>query len=95
MIRFELDSATSMVRARQQRPMPDVKNGNAIATSVADNYISPFIAAFKIEAYSPDSTAVVIKVNDIFNGKTPASTTSSPTLISEGLPYLTYHVLSR
>ena len=69
MIRFELDSATSMVRARQQRPMPDVKNGNAIATSVADNYISPFIAAFKIEAYSPDSTAVVIKVNDIFNGK--------------------------
>lgn len=69
MIRFELDSAASMVRARQQRPMPDVKNGNAIATSVADNYISPFIAAFKIEAYSPDSTAVVIKVNDIFNGK--------------------------
>ena len=33
-----------------------------------DNFISPLIAAFKIEAVNADSTALVIKVNDIYDG---------------------------
>lgn len=37
-----------------------------IFQSVADNNYAPVIAAFKIEAYNPDSTALLIKVNDLF-----------------------------
>lgn len=32
------------------------------------NFISPLIAAFKIEAVNQDSTALVIKINDIYDG---------------------------
>ena len=41
---------------------------DAIFRSVKDNFISPLIAAFKIEAVNADSTALVIKVNDIYDG---------------------------
>ena len=33
-----------------------------------DNYISPLIAGFKIEAFNNDSTMIVVKVNDIYDG---------------------------
>ena len=68
MVRFELDSDKKEVRVRQQRPSPDVVADDALARSVSDNYISPIIASFKIETYSPDSSAVLIKVNDIYDG---------------------------
>lgn len=68
MVRFELDADKKEVRVRQQRPEPDVKPGDALARSVNDNYISPIMASFKLEAYSPDSSAVLIKVNDIYDG---------------------------
>lgn len=68
MVRFELDSEKKEVRVRQQRPSPDVVADDALARSVSDNYISPIIASFKIETYSPDSSAVLIKVNDIYDG---------------------------
>lgn len=68
MVAFELDSVNSKVRVRQQRPMPDVDPSDALARSVADNYISPIIASFKIHSYNADSSAVVIKVNDIYDG---------------------------
>lgn len=69
MIRFELDEDAKKIRIRQQRPLPEVNPDDAMAASVGNNYISPVIAAFKIEAYNNDSTAVLIKVNDIFNGR--------------------------
>lgn len=68
MVRFELDSAKKEVRVRQYRPLPDVKPEDAVSRSVNDNYISPIIASFKLEAYNNDSSAVVIKVNDIYDG---------------------------
>lgn len=68
MINFELDKERKQVLVRQSRPLPDVDNEDAIAKSVADNYISPIMANFKLEAFNNDSTAVVIKVNDIYDG---------------------------
>lgn len=72
MIRFELDKENNTIFARQSRVLPDVNEESAIAQSVRDNYISPMIASFKVEAYNADSTAAVVKVTDFFNGqKTP------------------------
>lgn len=68
MVKFELDSAASKVIVRQSRPLPRIDGGDAMAASVANNYISPVIATFKVEAYNTDSTAVVVKVNDIYDG---------------------------
>ncbi len=68
MIRFELDKQDNKLKVRNVLPVPDVPEGDAIARSVRENFISPLIAAFKIEAYSKDSTSYIIKVNDMYTG---------------------------
>ena len=68
MIRFELDKNNNKLIVRQSRPLPQAPQKDAIAQAVRDNYISPLIAGFKIEAYNADSTAVVVKINDIYDG---------------------------
>ncbi len=68
MVTFELDSVYKKIRVRKSRPLPDVSADDALARSVCNNYISPIIASFKIEAYSNDSSSVIIKVNDIYDG---------------------------
>lgn len=68
MIRFEYNKEEGKLLVRQQRPLPLVPEKDAIAQSVKNNYISPIIADFKIEAFNKDSTAYVIKVNDLYNG---------------------------
>lgn len=68
MVRFELEDKGKRVMVRQSRPRPVVDPADAIARSVSDNYIDPLIASFAVEAYNADSTAVVIKVNDFYNG---------------------------
>ena len=68
MIRFELNKESKQLQIRQSRPLPLSPKEDAITKSVEDNFISPLIASFKIEAYNNDSTGVVIKVNDIYNG---------------------------
>lgn len=65
---MEWDKATGKLMFRQQRPLPLAPQTDAIFRSVKDNFISPLIAAFKIEAINQDSTALVIKVNDIYDG---------------------------
>ena len=68
MVRMEWDKRAGKLLFRQQHPLPDSPQEDAIHRSVADNFISPLIAAFDIEAVNSNSTAVVIKVNDIYNG---------------------------
>ena len=68
MIRFEYNKELKKVFVRQSRPLPTVDDNASIARSVKNNYISPLIASFKQEALSEDSTAVVIKINDVYNG---------------------------
>lgn len=68
MIRFELDKSANKLLIRQSRPLPISPSEDAISQSVKDNYISPLIAGFKVEAYNNDSTSILIKVNDIYDG---------------------------
>ena len=68
MVSMEWDKATGKLMFRQQRPLPLAPQTDAIFRSVKDNFISPLIAAFKIEAVNQDSTALVIKINDIYDG---------------------------
>lgn len=68
MVSFELDKAAHKLLIRQRRPLPLSPQADAITRSVRDNFISPLIASFKIEAFNADSTTVVVKVNDIYDG---------------------------
>ena len=81
MVCMEWDKATGKLMLRQQRPLPLAPQTDAIFRSVKDNFISPLIAAFKIEAVNADSTALVIKVNDIMMVRKPVSITYLPILI--------------
>jgi hypothetical protein len=69
MIRFEMDKANKKIYLRQQRPLPQSPASDAITRSIQDNYISPLIASLKIEAFSKDSSSVVVKVTNLYNGK--------------------------
>ncbi len=68
LVKFELDSIAKKVIVRQFRPLPDIDPTHAMSKSVAENYISPIIASFKIETWANDSSAIVVKVNDIYDG---------------------------
>lgn len=68
-IRFEWDGKGKNVFVRQQHLTPEVPPHAAMAVSVSDNYIDPLIASLKVEAVSADSSTVLFKVNDLFNGK--------------------------
>lgn len=69
LVRFEWDKQAKKIKMHQQRVTPEVPEGSNLARSVADNYIDPIIASLKVEGLSPDSTSVIFKVNDFFNGK--------------------------
>jgi hypothetical protein len=69
MVRFEWDRQAGKVKMRQQRVTPEAPEGSLMAASVADNYVDPLLATFKVEAVAKDSSTVIIKVNDLFNGK--------------------------
>lgn len=68
-VTFEWCKEEKKLRIRQQRLTPEVNSDDAMAPSVTDNYINPLIAALKIEAIAPDSSTVIVKVDDLFNGK--------------------------
>lgn len=68
MIRFVMSPDGKTLFIKQQRPLPQTPEGDIIARSVEDNYISPLIASLKVEATGRDSS-VVVKVTDLYNGK--------------------------
>lgn len=68
-VRFEWDKKGKAVKMYQQRITPEVPEGSRLARSVADNYIDPIIASMKVEGMAPDSSSVIFKVSDFFNGK--------------------------
>src|SRR5574344_1891403 len=69
MIRFEMDSEKKKLLIRQQRPLPQSPAKDAVTRSIQDNYISPLIASRKVEAFSKDSSSVIVKVTNLYNGK--------------------------
>ena len=68
MIRFRKDIVQKKVWVTTWNPRVSVPEGDAIARSVEDNYREAVIEQFPIETFTPDSTAVVIKVNKVFDG---------------------------
>lgn len=68
MIRFEWNKPAKKIMVRQSRPLPESPEHDAITRSVRDNFISPLIADFKVEACNADSTSVLIQINDIYDG---------------------------
>ena len=69
LIRFEWDKTGKRLMIRQQRTTPEAPQGSALQRSINDNYIDPLIAALKIEQVAPDSSTIIIKVNNLFNGQ--------------------------
>ena len=69
LIRFEWDKTAKRIMIRQQRITPEAPKGSALERSVTDNYMDPLIAALKVEQAAPDSSTVIIKVNNLFNGQ--------------------------
>ncbi|MBR5241207.1 MAG: zinc-dependent metalloprotease, partial [Muribaculaceae bacterium] len=67
-ISFEKEDEFKNVTIRQYRKPLEFSENDAIGSSVKDNYINPILARIKVEAVSPDSQSVVIKINDLFNG---------------------------
>ncbi|MCD0488215.1 zinc-dependent metalloprotease [Pedobacter sp. MC2016-14] len=67
-IRFSRNKISKTVWVKTIVPQIQSPAGDAITKSVNDNFIGSVIESFKIEAYSPDSSAVVIKVNKVFDG---------------------------
>lgn len=67
-IRFYKDVAENKVWVTTYNPKITSPEGDAITRSVKDNYRESVIEQFPIEALNSDSTAVVIKVNKVFDG---------------------------
>lgn len=65
---FDIDTLMGKVFIRDINPYVECKKGDAIEQSVKDNFRPSISEFFKIEALSPDSSAVVIKVNKIYDG---------------------------
>lgn len=68
MVRFSLNKEQEKVFVMSAKPFIDVKDGDKISRSVADNYAPSILEYFKIEAFSKDSSSVLIKVNKVYNG---------------------------
>ena len=67
-VRFSLNKIRKEVWVSEINPQVEVPKEDAIALSVAENFTPSFIESFKIESYSKDSSAVLIKINKAFDG---------------------------
>lgn len=67
-VRFSRNKLAKTVWVKTIVPQVESAPGDAITRSVNDNFTGSVIESFKIEAYSPDSSAVVIKMNKVFDG---------------------------
>lgn len=67
-IRFSLNKELKRVFALNYKPFIDTVAGDKISRSVADNYAMNILEYFDIEAYSKDSSTVLIKVNKVYDG---------------------------
>lgn len=68
LIRFYKDKKEKKVWVTTYNPKVSSPEGDAITRSVKDNYRESVIEQFTIEMENNDSTAVVIKVNKVFDG---------------------------
>lgn len=67
-IQFYHNKSAGTIWVKTNVPQVESPAGDAITRSVKDNFTASVIETFKIESYSADSSAVVIKVNKVFDG---------------------------
>ena len=67
MVRFEWDRKAGKVKMRQQRVTPEAPQGSLMAVSVADNYVDPLVATFKVEAVNIADAYYIIGGNGSWN----------------------------
>ena len=68
-VAFHWDKKRKCVDIRQQRNTPEFNEWDKVAASVGDNYVNPILCSLKVEAAPKDSSSVIVKVNDLFNGR--------------------------
>lgn len=71
LVEFEVDKEAGNLFIRNVRPKPHYPEDDFIAQSVHENFISPLMGSLKVEGYNKDSTSVIVKVNDLYNGTLP------------------------
>ena len=67
-IRFSVNKELGNVWVKTIVPQVESPLSDAITKSVNDNFTGSVIESFKIETYSPDSSAVLVKINKVFDG---------------------------
>ena len=68
-VSFHWDKKRKRVDIRQQRNTPEIDRNDDMAVAIDDNYINPILCSLKAEAAPKDSASVVVKVNNLFNGR--------------------------
>ncbi|WP_172916123.1 zinc-dependent metalloprotease [Capnocytophaga canimorsus] len=66
---FEKDTLSKKLWVKTHEPMISSPKEDAITQSVQDNFGLSVLEFFDIHTYNTDSTAVVVKVNKVFDGK--------------------------
>lgn len=69
LISFQKDSLANKVWVKTQSPRIFSPKEDAITESVRNNFAESILEFFDIAFYNEDSTAVVVKVNKVFDGK--------------------------
>ncbi len=67
-IQSEINKNQEKVYALQYKPFIEVSGLTEISKSVASNFGMSILESFNIEAYNKDSSAVLIKVNKLYDG---------------------------
>lgn len=68
LVHFELAKDKKHLLIRNVKPKPHYPEGDMIGRSVEDNFISPIMGKLKIEGFSSDSTSVLVKVTNLYDG---------------------------
>lgn len=92
-ITFHRDSVAKKIRVKTERIRVSSPKKDAITQSVQNNFAPSVLEVFDIETRNLDSTATLIKVNDVFNGKRKSfndvlSGLSLPTSVDTKLSYI-------
>lgn len=67
-IQFKISKEQKKVFALQYKPFVDVSDSSRISQSVSSNFAKSILESFTIEAYNADSSAVLVKVNKVYDG---------------------------
>lgn len=68
LIRFELSRDKKHLIIRNVQPQPKAPEGDNLNLSIAENFVSSVMGKLKVEAFSQDSTSVLVEVTKLYDG---------------------------